>query len=204
MDAGDSTTLSIAPETLRLKALLWDMATTQPVELSVWFAVLSLLRARDERLATRYKRVSSAMSSWRWVILERNSRTYGERRVGIGRVNARTGGPITIRAAFARLAWIEGLDWIAKQPLHRANEQMSERMRQLEPEIMRLKELHAGDRAARDAAVINLYKSRKINPFVPIAYLVMRVAVVIAPGFLTAHHQAQLARLVGTVVVVDD
>jgi hypothetical protein len=204
MNAAEQRIGRIAPAALRLQAGLWDMATGDVVELSVWFAVCSLLRRQDPRSAARCDRIWAAMTAWRWKILERNTRTYGMRRMGIRQVGARDGSTITMRIALRGFAWTHGLDWMTKQPFHRAAERQAELVRELEPEVARLEELHAGDRRAGDMAVMRLYKSRKAKPFLPLAYGGMRVAVWLGPWFLNERHRRQLTRITGTTVVVDN
>lgn len=64
---------------------------------------------------------------------------------------------------------------LVKKQLHHAKA-----MRQLQPELKRIKKAAAGDRQKESMMVMELYKERQINPFASIGVLILQIPILIA------------------------
>jgi 60Kd inner membrane protein len=146
--------------------------------------------------------VSSAISMGLEVGL-RNWRSPGARLLGIRRVDAATGGPISIRSIVihhfaARLLSAPFLE--LARPLQRRE---MERMQELAPLIAELRREHADDQEAMERAMMEFYAENRVNPlrsclWVPGSVLAVRGAI-----FLSSRGQPLPDRLAGIVVVRD-
>ncbi len=64
---------------------------------------------------------------------------------------------------------------LVKKQLHHAKA-----MRQLQPELKRIKKASKGDRAKESAMVMELYKEREINPFSSLGLIIIQLPIIIA------------------------
>lgn len=134
----------------------------------------------------------------------RNWRGVGFRVVGLRRVDALTDRSVSVRSALAGVAFDQAqqrtVKLLAGSPARRARSPASE----LGPRLREIEREHAGDREARDRAVMDLYTSNEVNPFagfkkqVAIS-LVMRL--VLALG--SRKGRTVRDRATGTCVIID-
>ena len=144
--------------------------------------------------------VSSAVSMGLEVGL-RNSRSPGARLLGIRRVSASTGGPISIGSVIvhqlvARLLTAPMIEIM--RPLQR---RQMDRMKELAPRLKELEREQPDDPAARQRAMVQFYKENKVHPLrsclgVPVAALAVHL-----PIFRSRLHQTLPDRLAGIIVV---
>lgn len=109
--------------------------------------------------------------------------TLGQRTLGIRVVDQRTGGVPTWRQAALRwliLAVPDGLSLLVRRFTTRKTEKAVAAMRDLEPEVHRLREQYGRDRQGLNEALIALYEERNVNPMEGCS----RAMVDILPGLL--------------------
>lgn len=96
-------------------------------------------------------------------IAGRNWRGPGYRLVGLRRVDAHTGGTVTVRSALIGVLYDEA--WQAAwSPLVRSRVQRRQaHLRALAPQLSAVQRAHHGDPQARQAAVTEFYKSHDVN-----------------------------------------
>jgi hypothetical protein len=94
----------------------------------------------------------------------RNWRTPGDRAMGLRRVDARTGGPVSVRSTLIRVgvqtASRESNRWV-QRPLH---ERSLERTRGLKAELKEAREIRVGDREAQKRAMAEVLKRSRVRP----------------------------------------
>jgi uncharacterized RDD family membrane protein YckC len=134
----------------------------------------------------------------------RNARGLGARAMRIRRVDALTGGPVTVRSALIR-NWVQRATSAGFRPLaKRASEQSAERMQALQPQIEELQRAHADDEAAQQQALMRFYRVHKVNPLgscaPPLLPFVARSLVVL----FSRRRQSLQDRLAGIVWVEED
>jgi hypothetical protein len=138
-------------------------------------------------------------------IANRNWRSPGFRVVGLRRVDARTGGPISLRSALIGVLFDQARQ-AATRPLFRSRAHRGRaRMAELAPTVKEIEHRYAGDREARQRAVKEFYKVNDVKPFAgcgwqvagPILSQVVLAATAIRDG------QTVYDRLTGTIVVTD-
>lgn len=135
----------------------------------------------------------------------RNRRGVGARAIGIRRVDVRTGGPITLRAALIRhlvsRGYVLATGWI----LGPSTKRSQSRMEEIRPALSELQRLHANDPEALLKATSKLYREHKVNPFASCLWpMLFAVVVRLLPAFLSPLRQSLPDRVAGIVVVIDD
>jgi uncharacterized RDD family membrane protein YckC len=130
----------------------------------------------------------------------RNHRSPGARLVGIRRVEAGTGGPISVRTAVIHKAMTTLLSAVGRE----AGRQDQERLKQLTAKLKEIRERNADDQEAFIRETMALYKSSNVNPF---GSCLRPFAVVMAtrylPILLTRRRQS-LPDLIAGIVVIRD
>jgi uncharacterized RDD family membrane protein YckC len=133
----------------------------------------------------------------------RNWRSPGYRALGLRRVDARTGGPLS-----ARNVIVQQLVAIASGQLRRRlmNPWLSRKKRRLEalkPELAEVRRAHADDPEAERRALKEFYKRQRVNPAASCAPSLLGAAVTQAPVLWSPLNQTIPERLAGIVVVQD-
>jgi uncharacterized RDD family membrane protein YckC len=138
-------------------------------------------------------------------VLTRNWRGPGARMLGLRRVDARTGGPVTLRSAIVReivtTAWNVIGNWLFAPVRARADA----RRHAIAPEIEQLRRTHGDDQEALNIAMARLYEEHKLNPFAGCIWALPRMAFSLAqelPAIWSPRNQGLADRLAGTEVVV--
>jgi hypothetical protein len=137
-------------------------------------------------------------------IANRNLRSPGFRVVGLRRVDARTGGPISARSALIGVLFDQSRQ-AATRPLFRGRAHRGrDRLAELAPKLKEIEHEYEADPQARRRAVVEFYEANKVNPLAGCGWLVagaiisqLVLAIAIRNG-LTAYD-----RLTGTIVVSD-
>jgi hypothetical protein len=116
------------------------------------------------------RRLPSSASSRRWLLAGslialpgRNWRGPGARVVGLRRVEARTGGPVTIRSALIRFAVTTAWSELIGQLNRPAGQRLRERGQAIHSEMHDLLDEHAGDPKAQQQAISDRYKAGDLS-----------------------------------------
>jgi 60Kd inner membrane protein len=207
MELADGTTLTIAPLSLKLKVELFDLCTLGMIEVAPVLAIERFRSRPDGQHPARRKsfdRAWNATLRWRWCVLQRNAQTEGRRRMGVRCVDARTGGPIGVRRSIALYGYAEAVSWIVVRPLHDRFERNRRQLLELEPEIRRLREHHAGDKQAEQSTLADLYESRNLSPLRGCLPLLAPMVPQVAMMFASPRHQTLSEWIAGIVWVIDE
>jgi uncharacterized RDD family membrane protein YckC len=178
-------------------------------------AVLPALRTRiNSRLTAPGKPATRAgrLEGWPrtlWIastigtVVARNWRSPGRRIVRIRRVEARTGGPVTVRSAAIRLAATEGSrrvnNWWSGPRRRRAMQRMDD----LQPGLKDIQRAHRDDPEALERAMMDFHKAHDVNPLRACLPLVPGMLLLSLPALLSRRRQTAIEWLAGTVVVRD-
>ena len=141
-----------------------------------------------------------------WVPIEvrmRNWRSPGDRAMGLRRVDARTGGPVSVRSALVsgavRTAWSE-LDRLVQRPSQRRFE---ERRRFVKAELSEARGYHEGDPEAQKRAMFEVAKRYPLRPWTWCARGSLGSLPLYLPAPWSARHQTVPERIAGIVTVRD-
>lgn len=105
-------------------------------------------------------------------IANRNRRSPGFRLVGLRRVDARTGGPISVRSVLIGVLFDQAWQ-AATRPLFRSRvHRRLDRMAELAPKLKEIEHKYRDDLQARQRAVMELYEANEIRPFAGCGWLV--------------------------------
>ena len=141
-----------------------------------------------------------------WVPIEvrmRNWRGPGDQAMGLRRVDARTGGPVSVRGALVsegvRTAWSE-LNRLVQRPSQRRFE---ERRRFVKAELSEARGYHAGDAEAQKRAMFEVAKRYRLRPWSWCARGVLGSLPLYLPAPWSARHQTVPEWIAGIVTVRD-
>lgn len=141
-----------------------------------------------------------------WVPIEvrmRNRRSPGDRAMGIRRVDARTGGPVSVRSVLVseavRTAWSE-LNRLVQRPSQRRFE---ERRRFVKAALIEARGYHEGDTEAQKRAMFEVAKRYPLRPWGWCAGGFLGSLPLYLPAPWSARHQTVPERVAGIVTVRD-
>lgn len=141
-----------------------------------------------------------------WVPIEvrmRNRRSPGDRAMGLRRVDARTGGPVSVRSVLVieavRTAWSE-LNRLVQRPSQRRFE---ERRRFIKAELSEARGYQEGDTEAQKRAMFEVAKRYRLRPWSWCAGGVLGSLPLYLPALCSARHQTVPERVAGIVTVRD-
>jgi 60Kd inner membrane protein len=133
----------------------------------------------------------------------RNWRGPGSRLLGTRMVDARTGGPVSVRSAFVLTA-VSSIEREAARPLtRRAASRMTTRSAALKPRMDEIRRATGGDAQAQQRALMDLYKAEGVNPLAGCLSPLAAGFAFKLPVLWSPRHQTIGERLAGVVVVVD-
>jgi hypothetical protein len=138
------------------------------------------------------------------VIAFRNSRGPGFRAVGLRRVDARTGGPVSVRSALIGQAFDQACQAATKPPFDSRAQRRQDRLSALEPQIKAVKRQHTDDPQAQQQAVMEFFKANNVQPFTGCGWMLARPVIsqlVLAAG--SRDGRTVRDRITGTAVIVD-
>jgi len=133
----------------------------------------------------------------------RNWRTPGARALGLRRVDARSGGPVTIRSAATRNAVdtaSQELNRLLQRPFEK---RAADRHRAAQAEIKEVRRAYAGDDEAQHRATLEVYRRHDVAPLGSCGRGLLGLVPKYLPALLSARHQSLPDRVAGVVVVVD-
>ncbi len=143
--------------------------------------------------------VSSVISA----VAHRNRRTPGARLLRIRRVDASTGGPVTIRSALTRNLIATAWSAIAKRLTEPHRRRSAERMEALQGRLQEIRKQHEDDPEAEREATMKFYKAENVTPLSSCGWMLAAGFVLQVPVPFFAGKETVIDRLAGTVVVVD-
>ena len=213
--------LRIAPLWRRLVAALIDQLAALVVMIGAiaagfgTHAAYQRLRGRRDPVAAETSKPrrtfepSAARRFASWLVgaglgvLSRNWRGPGSRLLGLRRVDAHTGGPISVRSALVDEVLFAAWGAVTRPLLPSRVKRDRDRLVALRPQEKELERKYADDPQRRQRALLDFYKSNGVDPF-----KVWGVALL--PGMLRSWLPAVWPggqrirdRLTGTVVVID-
>jgi hypothetical protein len=153
-------------------------------------------------LSQRWERPLSA-ASFAFEIQMRNWRGPGYRLLGLRRVNARTGGPVSVHSAVVEWVWAHATSQMTRVLMRPQQARRDERLAAFKAEMEEFERAHAGDHEAIEREQREAFKRHDLglgySCLVPIAPgLLINLASVCLPP-----HQTVAQRLAGTVVIED-
>lgn len=134
----------------------------------------------------------------------RNWRGPGFRVVGLRRVDAKTGGIVSVRSALIGAVFDQAWQGATKRLFGSRTRRKQERLAALLPQLKEIQRAHAADPDAARRAVKELYNANDVNPFAGCGWLLAGPVVsqiVIALG--SRGGRTVRDRITGTVVIVD-
>ena len=167
--------------------------------------------ALDDREFPVFRRLGQS-PAWRvgfrvaWVPIDvrmRNWRSPGDRVMGLRRVDAGTGGPVSVRSAFVseavRTAWSE-LSRLVQRPSQRRFE---ERRRFVKAALIAARGYHEGDAEAQKRAMLEVAKRYRLRPWSWCARGLLGSVPLQLPALWSARNQTAPERVAGIVTVRD-
>lgn len=209
--------LPVAPIRRRLLASLIDLALALVGGILAIGAVTGVIAMRGRKDApgvnsltrlTSSKRVSNALRVFAFVlnVLLTGRRGPGSRIVGIRLVDARTGGPVSLRQATLRAGSRQGWQFLVRRLTARLGKAEQFKHRDLESKIEALKREHGDNGDAFQRAMMEMYKENQVRPYVSclpaLAQLPLGLTIE-APALWTPLHQGLPDKLAGTIIIRD-
>ena len=106
-------------------------------------------------------------------IANRNWRSPGFRVVGLRRVDARTGGPISVRSVLIGVLFDQARQ-AATRPLFRSRAHRErDRLRELAPQLKEIQHKYEADPQAQQRAMKEFYKANQVNPVAGFGWVVV-------------------------------
>jgi hypothetical protein len=134
----------------------------------------------------------------------RNRRGVGARAMGIRRVDVRTGGPVTFRAALIRHVVSNGYGLATGRLLRPITQRSYSRMQEFRPALRELQRVHADNPEALQEATSRFYRDHRVNPLASCLWpLLSGVVVRMLPFLLSPLRQSLPDRVARIVVVLD-
>ncbi len=137
-------------------------------------------------------------------IANRNWRSPGFRVMGLSRVDARSGGPVTVRSALIGGLFVQVRETATKDLFQSHVHGQRNRMEELAPQLREVEHKYAADSQARQRAVMEFYKENSINPLAGCGWSVagaMLSQLILAAA--TRGGRTVYDRLTGTIVIRD-
>ncbi|MDQ6804627.1 MAG: RDD family protein [Actinomycetota bacterium] len=134
-------------------------------------------------------------------VVGRNWRGPGSRILKIRRVDARTGGSVTVRSALIRFAAGEAWRLVSARFCAPWQRRAAQRLSELESALKDLQEVHREDSEALQRATIDFYRARDIDPLGSWLWPLPGVLMPQVPALSSERRQTAYDWLAGTVVV---
>lgn len=193
--------VTLAPLWKRSLASIIDVASLVGVAAGAVPVVAAPIYALGEYDEQALERVRARLDAWRkkrsarssaarslgpiglvWVIDGRNRPSYGHRVMGIRRVNASDGGPVTVTGIIAHYVASEVIRTLVPDESRVAEEQRKERLRAVAPELVALWKNPSGTRLTRARESLTLLRKHRANPFAPtLRTAAVRLAIHLVP-----------------------
>lgn len=154
--------------------------------------------------------VDTAMARWTLAlrvtslagaVMARNWRGPGGRIMQVRQVDARTGGPVTVRSALIGVAFTEGWRRAAPRLFAQQRSRAQQRLDELQPALKELQHTYRGDPDALNQALSDFYRAHQVNPLRSCLWQLPGLALPQLPALWSARSQTAGEWLSGTVVV---
>lgn len=129
-------------------------------------------RGTDEFLQSPLLRAALSGASAGLAVAHRNSRSPGFRVVGLRRVDARTGGPMSVRSGSIGVLFDQTQQALTRPLFRFRADRERARMNELAPKLKEIEHSYATDRQARERALAGFYEANEVNPFAGCAWIV--------------------------------
>jgi hypothetical protein len=165
---------------------------------------LPLVRSVGESTASRLGFVAALLPV---EVAIRNWRTPGDRAMGLRRVDARTGGPVSVRSALIRVAVHAASRELSRRFQSPLQQRSLERTRGLKAELKEAREIRAGDREAQKRAMAEVLNRSRVRPSASCGRALLSGTLGSVPLYLpalwSARNQTLPERIAGIVTVRD-
>lgn len=131
----------------------------------------------------------------------RNWRSPGYRVVGLRRVEARTGGPVSLRSGLINVLVATAWSRSTRVLLRRVETRQKQRLAAVDAEIKAAQDAHRDDPEAARRAITEIYKRHRLNPLRSCLPAIASTLVLQLPAFWSPRNQTVPERLTGTVVI---
>ncbi|HTU87449.1 MAG TPA: RDD family protein [Solirubrobacteraceae bacterium] len=204
--------LTIAPLRRRLAAGVIDTVVVGVPTLAVTggatavYLWLGRRRGRDLdslgplKVSPRWNPVIRAVAAGA-AVPSRNWRSPGYRRLGLRRVDVRTGGPLSVRNALVRDLVIGASAQLRSALIKPWRARYEGRVEALQSEMERVRRTHPNDPAAQQEAMREAVERHDVSPARSCAPALVGVALMQAPALWSPLNQTLAERLAGIVVV---
>jgi hypothetical protein len=133
-----------------------------------------------------------------------NWRGPGYRILGLRQVDARTGGPVSIRGAFVSAAvkkiWIRSTRVLARH----LDREHDNRAATIDAELEQARHAHAGDSEAMRRAAAEVYRRHGLNPTRACLPALASATLLVLPALWSPLNQTLPERIAGTIVIRQD
>lgn len=133
-------------------------------------------------------------------VVGRNWRGPGDRIVRIRRVDARTGGPVTIPSAVVRFAAVQTWTHISAR-YSAPQRRTAERVRSIGLALEDVQQAHSEDPEEQQQAMPAYYQAHRANPLSSLPWALIGIVMPSLPALWSPRRQTAFDRLAGTVVV---
>jgi hypothetical protein len=134
----------------------------------------------------------------------RNWRSPGYRVLGLRRVDARTGGPVTFRSAVIRSVATRLSGQATRSLVRPWQTHHAERLKAIQTEVREVQRAHGDDHEAANRAVIEIYTREGVNPLSSCVPTLIAATAPQLPAVWSPLEQTIPERLAGIVVVRED
>jgi hypothetical protein len=220
---GPAPVLTLAPLWKRSLASIINVASVIGVAAAAVPVVAEPIYALGEYDEQALDRVRTRLDAWRtkrsarssarslgpiglvWVIDGRNRRSYGHRVMGIRRVDAANGGPVTVTGVIVHYVASELIRTLVPDESRVAEEQRKERLRAVAPELLALWKNGSGTRLTRSRESLRLLRKHGANPFAPtLRTAAIRLAIHLVPIVIFPRRQSLPDFAAGIVTATSD
>ena len=133
----------------------------------------------------------------------RNWRSPGARAMGLRRVDARTGGPVSVRSAVTRKAVETAARELNRRVDRPFQRRFTERVEAMQAEMREARRAQAGDRDARERAAAEVLRRHHVRPWGPCGRGLLGLVPRYLPALWSPRNQTLTDRVAGILVVVE-
>jgi membrane protein insertase Oxa1/YidC/SpoIIIJ len=118
------------------------------------------------------------------------------------RVDARTGGSVTVRSVLLRYAFGELWSALTASVYRPTDRRATERRQALQPQLEEIERQYPDDLDARQRAIQECYRANGVKPFGSCVWRLPWIPAPLIPALWSPHNQTMADRLAGTIAVV--
>jgi uncharacterized RDD family membrane protein YckC len=136
-----------------------------------------------------------------WTFARRNWRSPGRRVAGTRRVDARTGGPVTVRAVLVEQLAQAGSKRLTRPLIQHVFQSSRERNEAARLRIDEMRRAHGGDAERVQEETMRIYREENVSCVPALLTTLGTACLHLVPALLSPRRQTLIERLAGTVVV---